>query len=319
MTLAALQHCHSNALAASGRLRLPLRLPLRSRVWRGQAGEFTGGGTGSSMDFHDHRAYSPGDDPRHINWQAYARTGSYTMKTFREEVRPVVDLILDASESMFFDEKKAARSVELFYLIAESSQAAGASLALHIVRGDATLALGPATLRSHKWLATARALPATDSAKAPDLTRLPLRANAIRVFLSDLLFATDPEPILRHLGQRHGCVVIFSPFLETEARPAWSGNYEFIDPERHSYHPHRIEPATLRRYQAAYADHFALWKQHTRRHQTAFARIPAEEDFVTALFREAVPARALEPCRLEPRSPLPIGKKITGLCLKTYR
>ncbi len=131
MTLAALQHCHSNALAASGRLRLPLR----SRIWRGQAGEFTGDGTGSSMDFHDLRAYSPGDDPRHINWQAYARTGSYTMKTFREEVRPVVDLILDASESMFFDEKKAARSVELFYLIAESSQAAGASLALHIVRG----------------------------------------------------------------------------------------------------------------------------------------------------------------------------------------
>ncbi|MFN9663179.1 MAG: DUF58 domain-containing protein, partial [Akkermansiaceae bacterium] len=26
------------------------------------------------MDFQDHRSYSPGDDPRHINWQAYART-----------------------------------------------------------------------------------------------------------------------------------------------------------------------------------------------------------------------------------------------------
>jgi uncharacterized protein (DUF58 family) len=293
MTPAALQQCHSNALAASARLRLPLR----SRVWRGQAGEFTGGGTGSSMDFQDHRAYSPGDDPRHINWQAYARTGSYTMKLFREEVRPVVDLILDASESMFFDEKKAARTAEIFYLIAESSQSAGASLALHAVRGDATLALDPATLRSHQWLDTARALPAADAAKAPDLTRLPLRANAIRVFLSDLLFAADPDPILRHLGQRHGSVVIFSPFLETEARPAWSGNYEFIDPERHSHHPHRIEPATLRRYQEAYVDHFALWKRHARRHQTAFARIPAEENFATALFREAVPAGALEPCK----------------------
>ncbi len=291
MNLAALQQCHSNALAAAGRVRLPLR----SRVWRGQAGEFTGSGTGSSMDFQDHRAYSPGDDPRHINWQAFARTGSYTMKLFREEVRPVVDLILDASESMFFDEKKAARTAELFYLIAESSQAAGASLALHAVRGDATLPLDPATLRSHQWLETARKLPATDSAKAPDLTRLPLRANAIRVFLSDLLFAADPEPIVRHLGLRHGSVVIFSPFLESEARPEWSGNYEFIDPERNSHHPHRIEPATLRRYQEAYVNHFALWKQHARRHQAAFARIPAEEDLSTVLFREAVTAGALEP------------------------
>jgi len=288
-----LQTCHGRALAVAARLRLPLR----SRVWRGQAGEFTGGGTGSSLDFQDHRAYSPGDDPRHINWQAYARTGSYTMKLFREEVRPVVDLILDASESMFFDPVKAARTAELFYLIAESSHAAGAALALHAVRGDASVALDPATLRTHRWLETARALPATDAAKSPDLSKLPLRANAIRVFLSDLLFPGDPEPILRHLGQRHGSLVIFSPYLESEARPAWSGNYEFIDPERKSQHPHRIEPATLKRYLEAYTNHFALWKQHSRRHQSAFARIPAEEDLATTLFREAVPAGALEPSR----------------------
>ena len=110
MNVEVLQRCHSTALAVAGKLRLPLR----SRVWKGQTGEFTGGGTGSSMDFQDHRAYSPSDDPRHINWQAYARTGSYTMKLFREEVRPVVDLVLDASESMFFDERKATRTAELF-------------------------------------------------------------------------------------------------------------------------------------------------------------------------------------------------------------
>jgi uncharacterized protein (DUF58 family) len=293
MNLASLQQAHTNSLSAASRLRLPLR----SKVWRGQAGEFSGGGTGSSMDFQDHRAYSPGDDPRHINWQAYARTGSYTMKLFREEVRPVVDLILDSSESMFFDEKKASRTAELFYLIAESSQAAGASLAIYAVRGDASITLDPTTLRSHKWLGTSRSLPATDSAKAPDLSRLQLRANAIRVFLSDLLFTGDPEPILRHLTHRHGSAVIFSPFLEREARPDWSGNYEFVDPERNTHHPHRIEPAILRRYEEAYVNHFALWKQNARRHQTAFARISVEEDLSVVLFREAVSAGALEPAR----------------------
>ncbi|MEI7928161.1 MAG: DUF58 domain-containing protein [Verrucomicrobiales bacterium] len=110
MTRDDLQRSHSRALAAAGRLRLPLR----SKVWRGQAGDFNGSGTGSSLDFQDHRTYVPGDDPRHLNWQAYARTGHYTMKLFREEVRPVVDLIFDASESMFFDPAKAARSAELF-------------------------------------------------------------------------------------------------------------------------------------------------------------------------------------------------------------
>jgi hypothetical protein len=159
------------------------------------------------------------------------------------------------------------------------------------------LASSPATLYSHQWLETARKLPAADAAKAPDLTRLPLRANAIRVFLSDLLFAADPEPILRHLSQRHASVVIFSPYLKSEAKPEWSGNYEFIDPERQTHHPHRIEPSTLRRYREAYVNHFTLWKQHARRHQAAFAHIPAEEELSSVLFREAVAAGALEPSK----------------------
>src|SRR5690606_35388047 len=163
-----------------------------------------------------------------INWQAYARTGSYTLKLYREEVRRVVDIILDGSDSMFHDHAKAARTAELFYLVAESGLAAGASLSAHAVRGDATLTLDPASLRGHLWLDAVKAMPASDPAAAPDFSRLQLRANAIRVLISDLLFPADPDPILRQLGQRHGTLVLLSPFLETEAKPTWSGNYEFI-------------------------------------------------------------------------------------------
>lgn len=283
MTAAELSLCHSRALAAAARFRLPFR----SKVWRGQAGEFAGGGTGSSLDFQDHRSYVPGDDPRHINWQAYARTGSYTMKLFREEVRPVIDLILDVSESMFFDGKKAARTAELFYLIVESSHSAGASISVHLVRGDSSLTLDPTTIRAHNWLDKARTMQAAAPAQPPDLSRIPLRANSIRVLISDLLFAADPDPILRHLGQRHGTVLLFSPFLQSEAEPEWSGNYEFIDPEENTRHPHRIEPATLRRYKEAYTNHFSLWKQNAIRHQTAFSRIPCESDLIPALFQHA--------------------------------
>lgn len=63
-------------------------LPLNDRNWRGNPGDYAGIGVGSSLDFQDHRNYLPGDDPRHINWQAFARTGDYTLKLYREEVRP---------------------------------------------------------------------------------------------------------------------------------------------------------------------------------------------------------------------------------------
>src|SRR4051794_41560909 len=105
-----------------------MRLPFRRRAWRGTQGNWQGTGTGSSLDFQDHRPYSPGDDPRYINWQAYARTGHYTMKLYRQEVSPAVDLVIDRSKSMFVDDEKAVRSAELLYWAIESSIRSGASL-----------------------------------------------------------------------------------------------------------------------------------------------------------------------------------------------
>jgi len=281
---------HRTAMAAAGRLRLPLR----SRVWKGQAGEFLGAGVGSSLDFQDHRTYVPGDDPRHINWQAYARTGHYTMKLYREEVRPVVDLVFDVSRSMFYDPDKARRSLELFYLAAESAMQSGASLHVHAVLADSTLPLHLDELRSHRWPERLGALAPSDPAAPLNLGRVAFRANAVRVLVSDLLFPGDPEPVLRTLAARHGSAILLCPFLAGESRPDWSGNCDFIDAETSARHPHRIDPSVLRRYQKTYDTHFTLWKQTARRHQASFARIPCHTDLLPALFAEALPAGALE-------------------------
>ncbi|MBB5350091.1 uncharacterized protein (DUF58 family) [Haloferula luteola] len=282
--------CHHRALAAAGRLRLPFR----SRVWRGAAGEFGGAGAGSSLDFQDHRTYVPGDDPRHINWQAYARTGSYTMKLYREEVRPTVDVIMDTSESMFFDPGKATRSAELLYLATESSRAAGAAVAVHLIRGSAMRTLPLGEVFSHRWLETARALASSEAGSIPDLSRTPLRPNALRVWISDLLYEADPEPLLRVLAARHGIPLLFAPFARCESDPDWNGNLEMIDAENGNRHAHRIDPPVLKRYKEAYVRHFAVWKSTSLRHRAIFARVSAEPDLATALYAEAVPSGALE-------------------------
>lgn len=271
-----------------------LRLPFRTRVWRGAAGEFAGSGTGASMDFQDHRAYSPGDDPRHINWQAYARTGQYSMKLFREEIRPVVDLILDASPSMFFTPAKETRTSELLTFLTDSSLAAGATVHIHAISGDARLHIDPLSLRANRWQADVKKLTPTTPAAPPEIHRLALRSSALRVLVSDLLFAADPTPIFRILTQKQGSPIIFSPYLSSEANPDWAGNYDFIDAELNTRHPHRIEPATLRRYRDSYTAHFNIWKEAALRHQCPLARIPCEQDLMRALYQHALPVKALE-------------------------
>jgi len=247
-----------------------LRLPLGAQAWKGQAGEFRGAGVGSSIDFQDHRDYSPGDDPRHINWQAYARTGQYSMKLYREEVRPVVDLFLDVSDSMWAEGAKARRVAEIFYFFVLSTQRSGAALRVTFVKGAM---VRPVEL---------------------DLSRAGMRANAIRVLISDLLFEGEPNALLRSLHERQGTGLVFAPFTRQEEDPGWRGQYDFIDAEKKSRHPHQIGPAVLERYLEAYQRHFQLWKEECRRHQVAMARVTEDADLFKAFSIDAVRLGALE-------------------------
>src|SRR5204863_162680 len=90
--------------------------------------------------------------------------------------------------------------------------------------------------------------------------RVPLRAQSLRVVVSDLLFAGDPQPLASALTVRQGRALVFVPFCQGETDPDWDGNMEFIEAEAQSHHPRRVEPALLKRYRAAYVRHFELWK-----------------------------------------------------------
>jgi hypothetical protein len=254
-----------------------LRLPFRQKRWRGQAGEFSGTGIGSSLEF-----------------QAYARTGHYTMKLYREEVRPLVDLVLDASNSMFAFEAKLARVLEVFYYAFEAARRVGASMRVFAVKGAATRPLAEEAVMNDRWTAELEGLPETAANEPPSFGRLPLRAGSMRLFLSDLLFPGAPEPLVQPLVARGGRAVIFAPSAREESDPQWEGNYEFIDSESTLHHLHRIEPGLLRRYEEAYRRHFTLWKACAQKYGVALARLDSTRDLGTALRAEAVAAGAVE-------------------------
>ncbi|GAA5494068.1 hypothetical protein Rhal01_00224 [Rubritalea halochordaticola] len=267
-----------------------LQLPLAERVWRGAAGEFQGAGVGASMDFQDHRVYMPGDDPRHINWQAYARTGHYTMKLYREEVRPVVDIIFDISKSTTFDETKSLRAFELLHLVHHCATKAGASTVTHLINGDQHVQISSQALLANHWKVaeniTSTASPQYNA--IPQFQKLPLRGNALRLVISDCLYPGDPLPILRSLSQRKSGLIILSPFLESEANPNWQGNYFFIDSETDKSQSHRIEQKTLQRYITNYQNHFNTWREAATRVQALFTKVSANSPLLESLQHEAI-------------------------------
>src|ERR1700748_2115648 len=55
---------------------------------------------GGCSEFAEHRAYSPGDEIRKLDWRVMGKTDRYFIKQFHEESHLSTVLVLDASGSM---------------------------------------------------------------------------------------------------------------------------------------------------------------------------------------------------------------------------
>jgi len=270
------------------------RLPFSRQAWRGLAGNWTGAGAGSSLDFQDHRNYVPGDDPRHIHWQAFARTGALTMKLYRAEVAPFVDVVVDVSESMWFTPVKAQRTEELLAFCVECADRAGAPVRVQAAQGRTLRAVAAEEVRAGRWRARLRPASENESEKAVGLNVVGWKVGALKVLISDLLFPGDPSGVLVPLAAGAGVGVVLAPSAAGEAELPWRGNVELTDCESGAVRRQRIDEGLAERYRAAYGRHFALWREGARKRGVLLARIAGERTLTLELGGEAFAAGAVE-------------------------
>jgi len=55
---------------------------------------------GFSIEFAEHREYTPGDDLRYLDWKVFGRTDKFYLKQFEDETNLISYIVLDTSESM---------------------------------------------------------------------------------------------------------------------------------------------------------------------------------------------------------------------------
>ena len=72
---------------------------------------------GSSVEFAEHKEYSPGDELRHVDWKAYAKLDRYYVKQYEQESQLTVYIVLDASASMTFQGGGAISKLEYGQLL----------------------------------------------------------------------------------------------------------------------------------------------------------------------------------------------------------
>lgn len=221
---------YRQSLIAGEQMGLRYALALPQATLAGQRGEQLGRRAGSSVDFQDYRDYQPGDDLRHIDWNAYARTDQLTVKLFREEVQPHLDLILDTSASMALaDSPKAQALHQLAALFTTAAANARCSHAVWVT-GEGFQRVANDTQPPSAWgelpLGGARSFEEAHGLLPPRLRR-----QGIRIVISDLFWPGDPLPTLRKLTEGAAAVTLVQLLAPSDLEPPKPGNVQLEDSE----------------------------------------------------------------------------------------
>jgi uncharacterized protein (DUF58 family) len=210
---------------------------------------------GFSQEFAEYRAYTPGDDLRHVDWNLFARTERCYLKRYRGETNSQLTILLDASNSMEYTSgppnhpsdkgpspgtpiKKMdyARFIaaSLFYLaIHNQRDAAGLIVFDEKVRDVIRPSTRPGQLaRLFAGLERAEPHARTDFAQPLHHFQELLHRRGIAILVSD--FYEDPETIVRTiepLRYRGNEVVLFHILDPEELRPVLKSSAILVDLE----------------------------------------------------------------------------------------
>lgn len=172
---------------------------------------------GRGMSFSESRAFADGDDPRHVDWLATARTGDLFVKQFVEERELTLLLVVDLSASMSTGSRALLRrqlAAECAAVLALSAGRNQDKVGLVGFTDVAERLVRPAKGRPHVLriirdvLALQPAAKRTALGPALDVAGHLTRQRSIVVVISDLVGVEVPVERLRSLATRHDVVVV---------------------------------------------------------------------------------------------------------------
>ena len=258
----------------------------------GIAGSQMGKRPGSSLEFIDHREYQPGDDLRRIDWGGFARSDKLTVKLYRDEVSPHLDIVIDGSYSMALeDTSKAQATLGLAAVFATAASNVGYSHTTWIA-GDGCRQVDNGTDRPSVW-------DEIDFAYRGDLStsfaKLPpsWRPFGLRVLLSDLLWHSDPLTILARFAEQATAVVVVQVLAEADVNPTERGNIRLVDSETAAVQEIFLDSVAEKRYRDALARHQESWDLAAKQTGAIMITVVAEQILIDWRLEALVAAEVL--------------------------
>jgi len=267
----------------------PLRIVARQVAAGGRHAEHRSRDLGSGMEFRDFRSYVPGDDIRRVDWNLYRRSGRLFLRLFEETEDLPVYILLDVSDSMFFEiPPRADAARQMAAVLAAITLNQLDRTAIYPFADDLLRPLGPISGKQgvHRVLAHLEQLgpsgPTNFERSVRRLQAMRLR-QGLAVVISDYF---DPRGIgavaaaLRSLRHR---LLLVQVARASDAAPSLDGELRLIDCESGAGVDVAVTGAGLERYRRAYREYCDELLRFAARRRAAHLVLDADRPVLAQL------------------------------------
>jgi len=195
---------------------------------------------GSSVEFSEYRKYVAGDDLKHLDWKAYARSEKLYVKLYEEETNLRATILLDTSASMDYAsggmrkvDYGAYLAATLAYLMVRQQDSVGLATFDHTLRTNLPPGAGALHLNELLTILDRIEVGKTTGIAKPlhDIAEMVNRRGLI-ILISDLF--DDPDEVMRgllHFRHRKHEVIVFHLVDPDEQTFPFRGPVTFRDLE----------------------------------------------------------------------------------------
>ena len=213
---------------------------------------------GSGIEFHDFRSYVEGDDIRRVDWNLFRRSGQLFVRMFEEPQDLCVYILLDTSDSMFFEAPPRADAARrMAAVIAAVSLNQLDRVGVYPFGADLTnpLPIGSGNRSVRRVLDHLERL---GPAGPTDLARSVRRFGAMQVrsglavVISDFFDPQGIDVVIRALGSLRHRLLLIRVTRASDASPALSGELRLLDCESGAGVDVTVTSGSVERYREAY-------------------------------------------------------------------
>ena len=198
----------------------------------GQSGVRRSKAKGTSVEFSDFREYNIGDDIRRIDWNAYGRFEKLFIKLFVEEKEANINIYIDCSKSMDFEEKREVTlkiSAVLAYLALNNQDKVNINL---ITRDGIKSEKYSGILSFQRILNFIEKETFEGTVKINNsIKRNKIKSKGLSIIISDFLNEEDIEDSIRFLKYCHQEILIINVLSDSELNPKLNGEVTLVDSE----------------------------------------------------------------------------------------